>query len=909
MNDPTRDATQPEPPRQLGAVGAAPPTMGTYRVVRLLGEGGMGAVYLAHDDTLDRPVAIKTMRPEVAARPGAVERFLREARAAAKVAHDHVVPILHVGQDAGTPFIAMPLLEGEPLDGLLKWEPRPPLGVTLKVGCEVAAGLAAAHAKGLIHRDIKPANIWIEGDPGAGRWEERFRRVKLLDFGLARPAAEDTQLTGQGVILGTPAFMSPEQARGEKVDHRTDLWSLGVVLYRMTAGRLPFRGANAMAVLVELATHAPPAPAALDPAVPPALSDLVMRLIAKECGQRPATAAAVEAELRAIGRQLTAGRTEAAVARTHPGADANPFADLDAGPTSDGTAPTELEVPPPPASRRGRGLWAAAGVTVLLAAATVAAVLFGVSRKKADPPAPVAAPVTTPALPSLKPAPRADLDRDVARWVLGRGVPVQVRTADGEQEVAALRELPTGPFVLTTIGSKWQGKRDWNGVKGLDDEVPTWKGLTGLTTLNLLHGELSEDSFRHIGTMSKLTELGLHASTLTDAGLGHLKGLTGLTELALNGTQVTDAGLAHLKGMTALKTLALDRLPVTDDGLTHLAGLTGLTRLYMVRTRATRSGVERLSQALPGCTIESDAGVFVGVGDRAVAEWVLSIGGKVWVRPVGAPPPGVQLGDRPSWWVDEGHPASADVVLLSKPADLPPWAFRVRSVAVDWLPPPNRVRGDDLKRFAGLGDLTHLNLFGADIGDADLEHLVGLPKLRWLSVQRTQVTDAGLKTIGRMTELRGLHLSDLPVTGIGLRHLSGLKELEALSLMATAVRGPDLVVLAAFPRLRQVNLKGVSALDDDGLKHLAALSQLEILYLHNCAATDVGLAHLSKAKKLKRLQLTDTKGVNDMGLAHLAELSDLTELNITGTSVTAAGVAAFRKAQPGCKVEWYPPKK
>src|SRR5262245_41305760 len=185
---------------------STPTTLGGYRIERVLGEGGMGTVYLAHDDRARRPVALKTIRPELVAKPEIAERFRREARAAAQLVHDNIVPIWHVGEDAGIPFIAMPLLHGESLAERLDRDSVPPLRLTVKVGREVAEGLAAAHEKGLIHRDVKPANIWLEGDLTTTEEDRRVRRVKILDFGLARPSSEDTQITGSGVIVGTPAF-------------------------------------------------------------------------------------------------------------------------------------------------------------------------------------------------------------------------------------------------------------------------------------------------------------------------------------------------------------------------------------------------------------------------------------------------------------------------------------------------------------------------------------------------------------------------------------------------------------------------------------------------------------------------------------------------------------------------------
>jgi serine/threonine protein kinase len=273
------------PPQSEGEIGR----LGGYRVLKLLGHGGMGAVFQAEDPKLGRLVALKVMLPGVARKPGMKDRFLREARAAAALEHDHVVPVYEVNEANGVPFIAMPFLRGGTLaDRLTDADGPRPVSEVLAVGRQIAAGLAAAHARGLVHRDIKPANIWLDATAGG--------RVKILDFGLARRDA-DQDLTQSGSVLGTPSYMAPEQARGQAVDGRADLFSLGVVLYRMAAGRLPFRGDSILAVLSALANDTPSPVRELNPKVPAKLADLIHRLLAKKPADRPASAGQVIADL------------------------------------------------------------------------------------------------------------------------------------------------------------------------------------------------------------------------------------------------------------------------------------------------------------------------------------------------------------------------------------------------------------------------------------------------------------------------------------------------------------------------------------------------------------------------------------------------------------------------------------
>jgi WD40 repeat protein/serine/threonine protein kinase len=286
------------PPQASGELGR----LGPYRVLRVLGHGGMGVVFLAEDPQLRRQVALKAMLPSLAASPSSRQRFLREAQAAAAIEHDHIIAIHQVGEDRGVPFLAMPLLKGEPLNERLRrpGEDGKPellaLAETLRIGREIAEGLAAAHERGLIHRDIKPGNIWLEGARA---------RVKILDFGLARSADGSGQLTQEGAIVGTPAYMAPEQATGKPVDERCDLFSLGCVLYLLCTRQAPFKGADTISTLLAVTSAQPPTPREVNAAIPPALSDLVMHLLAKNPAQRPPSARAVAEALQALAVDQT----------------------------------------------------------------------------------------------------------------------------------------------------------------------------------------------------------------------------------------------------------------------------------------------------------------------------------------------------------------------------------------------------------------------------------------------------------------------------------------------------------------------------------------------------------------------------------------------------------------------------
>jgi len=249
---------------------------GPFYVIDVIGRGGMGIVLKAHEPALDRIVAVKVLAPQLAASETARRRFLREARAAARVVDDYVVAIHAVDQVRGLPYLVMQFIEGESLDARLRRSGPLEISEVVQVARQTARALQAAHQVGLVHRDIKPANILLEAATG---------RCKITDFGLAR-AAEDEALTRTGVIAGTPRYMAPEQARGETVDHRADLYGLGAVLFTACTAQPPFHGETALSVINKVIHDEAPAIRTLNPAVPDWLDANVRRLMAKEPNDR-----------------------------------------------------------------------------------------------------------------------------------------------------------------------------------------------------------------------------------------------------------------------------------------------------------------------------------------------------------------------------------------------------------------------------------------------------------------------------------------------------------------------------------------------------------------------------------------------------------------------------------------------
>jgi serine/threonine protein kinase len=635
------------PPQQADEIGR----LGTYRILKKLGAGGMGVVFLAEDTLLGRKVALKTMLPALAENPQNKARFLREARIAAAIENPHIVTIFQVGEDNGVPYLAMPLLKGVSLHDRLARSRKLPAGEALRIAGQMAEGLVAAHAEGLIHRDIKPGNVWLEGGAAA---------VILLDFGLARAQADDTHLTQSGAIVGTPAFMAPEQARGLAVDGRADLYSLGCVLYVMLTGERPFRG-NTMSLLSALALDTPKSPHELDPEVPADASDFLMRLLAKRPDERPASAAEVVEALARLAS--SAGRDDLA-------------------PTEQFPAPPEAKpaAPPMPPKRRRRSL-AVVGLLLALVGAGVVnggtiyrlvsnvgglvvevddeevlvKVLRGgvvvhdkTSKRKFTLTAgegeievverdgiklttkkfeltrngKTTVKVTMRELAEARKR-RDDPEYKAADYVLGIGGSVRVLVKDKEVAIEPGTALPTEPFRLTYIVLLGNRKVDDAGLANLagckhlvhlkldatnvgDDGMAHLKGLETLTNLGLGGTRVTSRGLVCFADFKDLTYLDLFKTEVGDEGLAHFKRSKNLHWVQLGNTELSDEGLSHFADCKRLKAIALEGTKVGDAGLVHLARCKELEKVELKGTTVTRAGVVELQKALPECKIEWD---------------------------------------------------------------------------------------------------------------------------------------------------------------------------------------------------------------------------------------------------------------------------------------------------------------
>ncbi|QDU21858.1 protein kinase domain-containing protein [Urbifossiella limnaea] len=789
--------------------------IGHHEVLEVLGQGGFGIVFRAFDVHLHRVVAVKVLAPRMAALSPARKRFLREARSSAQLQHENVVQVFEVGEQP-LPYLVMEYVPGETLQQRL--DRTGPLDVpeVLRIARQAAEGLAAAHAKDLIHRDVKPGNILLESGPRG--------RVKLTDFGLAR-AADDASISQSGIVAGTPMYMAPEQAKGEHIDFRADLFSLGSVLYVMCSGRPPFRASNTMGVLKRVAEDTPRPIREVIPEAPQWLCDIIAKLHAKNPADRFESAREVADLLAECEARLKANARTADFPR----------------------------IAREKVKQTGRWRWAvAAGVLVCAAAAGISA--YALTRPDWNT-------AGTPTPPAAGPGPspeRRDPDRDrkAAVYVLSIGGAVSV---NGYELFGGFEQLPKTPFALTGVSLRDNAKVTDEGLafflgcrnlKSLDLAVTkvtdvglgTFKECRDLTLLDLFSTSVGDTGAAHFKAC-KLTDLSLRSTRVTDAVGAFFGHSTELKLLGLGHTQVTEAGLAHFRNCTKLKHLDLDALPVgdaavvpfaecknlevlhlggtqvTDEGVAQFKQCKRLQYLLLRGTKVTAVGIDHLKAALPRCRIEWDGGVI----DPAAPTFPDDE-----VRRVAALPAAEQV-EEVRRELKKRNP-NFDGTLNPTVENGAVTRLEFSTLEVADISPVRALTGlkelvcsgtDRMGKLTDVSPLKGMPLSFLDCNNngqlADLSPLKGMP-LKELRVQHTQVRE--------LDPVAGSKLEHLNCSHTAVGDLAPLKGMPLVTLYLDDTKVTDLTPLRDMP-LRLLNVRGVRLRADRDGAVIRSLGRLE----------------------------------------------------------------------------------
>ena len=775
-----------------------------FRILRVLGVGGMGCVFEGEDIHLKRRVALKLMHSSVANKSGSTQRFLREAQAAAALKHKNVVTIYQVGTHRETPFIALELLQGESLERYLNRKGRLDTGEAIRIGNEIALGLAAAHERGLIHRDIKPANIWLEhgeltqsatsavrsADGNIAAADGSIRHVKILDFGLAKSWQNDSGISKANDIIGTPAYMAPEQAGSQTVGPQSDLFSLGCVLYRMLSGQAPFERKDVISTLRALAVEEPPRLRQLNPQATQELSDLVDKLLSKSPAARPQSARAVADRLQAIERSFAAATT------AEPPKTATPVSSVE---------PT-----------RRKNTWRpAAAVAFLIAVAAGAAFIGAQIVRNASNKGQITA--------------KADeqIDRRAAEWVKSIGGRVATEEA---------------PFRLTSVYLY--------GCKLTDSGLEHLQGLQHLVELSLTNSPVTDANIAHLRDLTQLQKLDLGGTQVTDKGLAALANMTQLEYLNLDMNQVTSAGFAHLKNLTKLRHLRCYGAQIAGPGFSHIRGMKDLRHLRLDRTNLDNKSLESLRDLTKlqilelGGTEVTNAGIaqlenLTELESLGLTKTAVTDAGLAHLR---------RLTKLRSLALNETQLEGSSLSHLAALKQLEHLGLMSTSVNDTGL-----LHLQDLKELRSLG------LSGTRITDDGLAHLQKLTQLRELYLGSTKVSDRGMDHLKTLEQLKVLWLYETQVGDAGLKHLSDLKLITGLHLAKTRVTGAGMTHLKALPNLDSLILNEAPHIDDTAVPQIARLRQLIAIELKDSRISAKGVAALRSALPKAEIQWSAAK--------------------------------------------------
>lgn len=898
-----------------------------YLLLSLIGQGGMGAVYKARHVRMGRDVALKVIDPKRITDQKLIQRFKREVEVCSKLQHEHIVQAHDVGMHAGAMFLVLEFVEGADLSFLVKRDGPMQPGEAAAICLQAAAGLAYAHAEGIIHRDIKPQNILVSTG-GV---------VKILDMGLARVLDDTgndphTSLTQEGAVMGTVDYMPPEQAADTRsADARSDIYSLGATLYYLLAGRPPFAGGNVIEKMKRLANDTPQHISEIRIDCPHELEEIVEKMLAKRPEDRFQTAGDVVRALRPFAAERIAGRAavtaavQTAADTLHASGKTPTYAETLFSQMDESllTSVRQRQSAKGSLSRKQMRRFAAI-VGALAVSGLLIAIWIGRGAREKDGKRPGNAQAGTaqndaaedPSEEWLSPNGRR---RRVAEWVLKSGGKVSI-LGDGSARgmIEKVDDLPDGQFHLTMLGLNGPSTNDATLARLA--EITDSDVLDTPFQLQIGYSKVTDRGLQHLAKIANLVDLQCNStqvtnagvtmlrevapqlralnvgnSNVTDAGLAELPlfpllksvsvgpvtdksveslaQISGLGALGLYQGTLTGQGLAKLTSLSNLHSLTLHTCEIPEEALRHLHHLTQLQFLALPATRVTGAEVEALKEALPDCKVTwDDPAVAV---KRAAAEWVLKSGGLLTVLENGTSRTVAKLSELP-----DGELDIHGVTAISTGLD-----------------------NSDLEQLTPITDLRELDLFDVAVGDAGLHHLAKFKRLTHLVLYNTTVTDAGVKELPEITpQLRVLNLQSAKFTDAAISELKRFPALESVDIATGGITDASLTQLTELSRLTSLGIYAVDV-TSEGFSQIKAMTGLVQLALAGTAFTDECLQYLNGLPSLTGLTFMDSP-ISDVGLRHLHAVKKLSSLYLTRTKVTAAGVAALRTALPECKVVW-----
>jgi eukaryotic-like serine/threonine-protein kinase len=784
-----------QPSTRPGALGR----LAHYEVLEVLGQGGFGTVVRAFDEKLHRMVAIKIMSPQLAATSPARKRFMREARSSAAIRHENVVDI-HAIEEKPIPFLVMEYVGGETLQQRLDRNgPLEPPEV-LRIGMQIAHGLAAAHAMGKIHRDIKPANILLENG---------IDRVKITDFGLAR-AADDASLTQSGLIAGTPMYMAPEQAQGVALDHRADLFSFGSVLYVMCSGRPPFRASTTLAVLKRVADDTPRPIREIIPEIPQWLCDIITRLHAKRPEDRFQNAKEVadvlgkyltELELHGKVRTVVQMSTKTAAAPVAaPPPRPSPARDVIPAPSAS---------PPPTLPRNPRLAIAAVALFLMM--------LIGLGFTEATG-------ITT-------------ISRSVMRRFSAEGR----REIVGDPGKEETKPMVDGTPVTNAASALFNGK-DLSGWKAptradawqVEDGLLVGRSATGEAYLFSERGDWDDFHLHVVAKINAVGDSGIFLRTSPDENAaapvnGFEVHIGGADHPRPTGSLFQQSPVAAAPG-NAIKPDEWFTLDVFSQGRRATIKLNGKEVMnHSLDDDKRPQGFLALQAWGPETvvhfkTIEIKKLPGTADPDRRAAEYVLSIGGRIQVN---------------------GQSRVLDGVV-----ELPPDPIRLTYVN---LSTNEHVNDAGLVHFKDCKNLLALHLEFTKVSDAGLAHFRDCKALLSLNLGGEQVSDAGLVRFKDCKNLTQLRLYRTKVSDAGLACFKDCKNLTILALNNMAMSDAGLAHFKDCKKLTHVDLARTQV-SDAGLAQFKDCQDLIQLLLQRTTVTAKGIDELKRALPKCRIE-------------------------------------------------------